>query len=156
MTKEKKNIRKWVLRIVCAVLLVAMLYVAACFRLVITEGTSMEPTFYAGEVLLCMRTFSAPQEGETVLIDRGDKLVIKRVAYVAGDEIPSSMEFYFEAENNDRVYDYDVMYWGSNTVPEGYVFVIGDNPNHSYDSRYESFGLVPLEDVWGKVVCSAN
>lgn len=34
-------------------------------------------------------------------------------------------------------------------VPEGYLFVAGDNPQ-SFDSRYEEFGLVPKEKIWGK------
>ncbi len=37
------------------------------------------------------------------------------------------------------------------SVPEGYVFVAGDNPN-SFDSRYEEFGLVPQEKIWGKAI----
>ncbi len=36
-------------------------------------------------------------------------------------------------------------------IPPGYVFVAGDNPN-SFDSRYEEFGLVPMEKIWGKAV----
>lgn len=36
-------------------------------------------------------------------------------------------------------------------VPEGYLFVAGDHPR-SIDSRYEEFGLVPVEKVWGKAV----
>lgn len=36
-------------------------------------------------------------------------------------------------------------------IPEGYFFVAGDNPR-SFDSRYEEFGLVPREKVWGKGV----
>lgn len=36
-------------------------------------------------------------------------------------------------------------------VPEGYVFVAGDNLN-SFDSRYEEFGLVPMEKIWGKAI----
>ncbi len=36
-------------------------------------------------------------------------------------------------------------------IPQGYVFVAGDNPN-SFDSRYEEFGLVPMEKIWGKAV----
>lgn len=36
-------------------------------------------------------------------------------------------------------------------VPEGYVFVAGDHLR-SFDSRYEEFGLVPLEKIWGKGV----
>lgn len=37
------------------------------------------------------------------------------------------------------------------SVPEGYVFVAGDNLN-SFDSRYEEFGLVPMEKIWGKAI----
>lgn len=36
-------------------------------------------------------------------------------------------------------------------VPEGYLFVAGDNPQ-SFDSRYAEFGLVPAEKVWGRGV----
>ncbi|MDP4154224.1 MAG: signal peptidase I [Bacillota bacterium] len=37
----------------------------------------------------------------------------------------------------------------SGIIPEGYLFVAGDNP-HSFDSRYAEFGLVPKEKIWGK------
>lgn len=37
------------------------------------------------------------------------------------------------------------------TIPKGYVFVAGDHPQ-SFDSRYEEFGLVPVEKIWGKAV----
>lgn len=36
-------------------------------------------------------------------------------------------------------------------IPPGYVFVAGDHPR-SFDSRYEEFGLVPMERIWGKGV----
>lgn len=36
-----------------------------------------------------------------------------------------------------------------NVIPEGYLFVAGDNPQ-SFDSRYEEFGLVPKEKIWGR------
>jgi len=36
-------------------------------------------------------------------------------------------------------------------IPKNYVFVAGDNPN-SFDSRYEEFGLVPVQKIWGKAV----
>ena len=38
-------------------------------------------------------------------------------------------------------------------IPTGYVFVAGDNPN-SFDSRYEEFGLVPMEKIWGKAIAT--
>jgi signal peptidase I len=36
-------------------------------------------------------------------------------------------------------------------IPEGALFVLGDHPR-SFDSRYEEFGLVKMENVWGKAV----
>jgi signal peptidase I len=39
------------------------------------------------------------------------------------------------------------------SIPEGYVFVAGDD-ERSFDSRYEEFGLVPLQEIWGRAVLS--
>lgn len=39
----------------------------------------------------------------------------------------------------------------ANIVPAGYVFVAGDHPR-SFDSRYEEFGFVPLDKIWGKAI----
>lgn len=36
-------------------------------------------------------------------------------------------------------------------IPAGYVFVAGDHPR-SFDSRYEEFGLVPLDKIWGRAL----
>ncbi|OJW54569.1 MAG: signal peptidase I [Alphaproteobacteria bacterium 41-28] len=36
-------------------------------------------------------------------------------------------------------------------IPSGHIFVAGDNL-YSFDSRYEEFGLVPMEKIWGKAV----
>jgi signal peptidase I len=46
--------------------------------------------------------------------------------------------------NPDR-FDYPL------TIPEGYVFLMGDNREHSTDSRSEMMGLVPVESIVGKV-----
>jgi hypothetical protein len=53
--------------------------------------------------------------------------------------IPLSVKKFSEGRNPEGI------------IPPGYVFVAGDNPN-SFDSRYEEFGLVPMEKIWGKAI----
>jgi len=85
-----------------------------------------------------------------------DKFWIKRVIGVAGDKI----EF-----KNGSVYRNDVLleetYVNSAEVPvyqnniytieKGYIFVMGDNRNHSEDSR-RSLGMVPIDHIIGKAL----
>ena len=104
-------------------------------RLFVTSGPSMEPTYTEGEVLFAVRLYGQPQTGDVVLIQKDGTTYMKRVAYVAGEDVSLSSQ---------------EGYWGSSIVPEGYVYVLGDNPDDSYDSRYEEFGLVKVSEIWGK------
>ena len=101
----------------------------------------MEPTYHAGDKLICVRAFSEPEAGDVILFEKDGKMLIKRVAGVYGDSIDLT---------DDQLPAYD--YWGSATVPSGYVFVTGDNPQASYDSRDPDFGLIPISDIWGYVL----
>ena len=85
------------------------------------------------------------------------QLLVKRVAAVGGDTVGIEdgvlvvngrpvRESYV---NHDSV---DSVYFGPVTVPNGSVFVRGDNRSASVDSR--SFGAVPLGDIEGRVLAS--
>lgn len=117
--------------------LAVMLCSITCLRIVITSGSSMEPTYKTGDMLLCIRTFSLPEKGSVIVLEHDGTFVVKRIAYLPGETVP------------DDVY----AYWGNDgVIPDGYVFVAGDNSQTSYDSRYEEFGLVSEDMIWGTIV----
>lgn len=124
----------------------------------IVSGDSMYPTLHHNDKLILWK-LGAPAAGDIVVFDshnaNNDKYV-KRVIGIAGDhvEIIDSVvivndvmldESYVNpAEELISKGDVDII------VPEGEIYVLGDNRNHSNDSR--SFGTVDLDDVDGKVV----
>lgn len=126
------------------------LFVLTCCRMIVTAGPSMKPTYTQGDVLLCVRSWAAPKKGTPVLIEKDGILMVKRIGYVAGDDVAG--QEWFTDRSADTSCSDTPLYWGDTVIPEGYVFVTGDNPLHSYDSRYADFGLVPIEDIWGIVL----
>lgn len=113
------------------------------FRIVVTDGASMEPSYTAGNILLIRKTDQMPEVGDEVVIklDNGS-LVLKRVAYLPGDDVTKDgYEAYWAAYNDHE-----------ERIPDGYVYVLGDNLEESTDSRDRSFGIVPTEQIWGTPV----
>jgi len=89
------------------------------------------------------------------VVETGKDSYIKRVIGVAGDHIKiEDGKVYLNEQELDEPYLREEIITESNlftdiTVPEGYVFVMGDNRPHSTDSR--SFGCVPIERIESKV-----
>ncbi len=117
------------------------LFFALNFRIVVVNGPSMEPTYRNGDRLLMTTAywlFGPIKRGDVVVIIRpnGD-LLIKRVVAMAGEPIP------------DRYWS-PLVYMMGGRVPEGHIFVVGDNLARSEDSRH--LGAIPLSWVQGKIV----
>lgn len=154
-------------------LIVALLVVAVIFtfffRVIAVHGASMNDTLQDQDRLLLQTAFYTPQRGDIVVIyeeDNPDKPLIKRVIAVGGDSLRLDVQnnaVYLKEAGTDSwtlldesEYVHYPLAWGiywseSNevTVPEGHVFVMGDHRNNSRDSRYESVGFVPADDVIG-------
>ena len=120
---------------------------------------SMVPTLLVGDRVFANKfiyRFAEPERGDIVVfedVEGGEDYLIKRVVAVAGDRVrvvngvlkvngETQDEPYVEPQfPNGSVY-------GPERLPEGYVFVMGDNRGNSADSRV--FGLLPVENIEGE------
>jgi signal peptidase I len=136
--------------------LVALFFVVT-FRLAVVKGDSMLPTYRDGQMLLVSRITGSLERGDVVLVKAANDVLIKRIAYLPGDEIPPREAFAFR-----RVRDYFEVSRRAGVppdlsplkVPAGYLVVLGDNRAVSEDSRV--FGPVAFGDVLGRVVNAAR
>ena len=165
------EIFEWIEMIIlsaCAVLL--------CFTFVLrpakVDGNSMLDTLHGGEVLLISDIGYTPERGDILVFQKVNSThpdpIVKRVIATEGETIDidfdtwevtvtdknGAMEILDESEYRKLATDQrvtsDLEY--PITVGEGQLFVMGDNRNHSLDSRSSAIGLVDKNEVIGKVL----
>lgn len=159
----------WLLSIGIALLAVAIINMFV-FVQVKVDGSSMYPTLHNGDRLFAWRLAYTPKQGDIIVLEPyltagsvkgklmfGRTLYIKRVVAVEGQEIdirPDGVyidgELYDEEYIGDDVHTYEGSLKMPQTIPEGCIFVMGDNREHSKDSRDISVGIVRCDQVVGK------
>lgn len=137
------------------------------FQFVLLNGNvpsgSMEPTIKTGELILTNRlaySFSSPETGDVIVFwsDETDKLLVKRVIGVGGDVINiKDGEVYINGKKVEESYIAGKTWSPSKeevtySVPEGSVFVMGDNRENSGDSRFFENAYISNDDIKGKVI----
>lgn len=148
---------------VMAAVIAIFLVFTFLFRAVTVQGKSMVPTLSDKDWLIVSNTGYTAQNGDIIVVSKAndyDEPIIKRVIGVAGDTIDIDFEKGVVYRNGVMLYEkytntptnrsFDVKF--PITVPEGYVFVMGDNRNNSLDSRSSKIGLVDCRNILGRVV----
>ena len=157
----KYDVRKfeWLKAVETFVVLVIVIFIL--FRFVIgfsvVDGVSMQKTFMKGETVFYTRITGEAEEGEIVFVRiPSGEYYVKRVIAKGGDTVDLRDGVLYingEAETGDYIYGVtrpeDLVVSYPYTVPEGYLFLLGDNREESIDSR--SFGAIHQKEVKGKI-----
>jgi signal peptidase I len=139
-------------------------FIITCFvKQVKVVGSSMENTFEDGQRLLIARQAyfgkKTPQKDDIVVVNTDkfgeSKKIIKRVIAVEGQSLEiKGSDVYIDGEKIDEPYIKEEMIPTGDIyieeIPEGKLFIMGDNRNNSGDSR--QIGLVDEDDIYGKVI----
>ena len=150
------------LTVVFAVMLLIFTFIA---RPATVDGESMLPTLCNGERLVISNLFYEPAPGDIVVLcgeaDREEgRNLIKRIIAVGGQTIDIDFEtgeVTVDGEVLDEPYILERTHLDEGTefpltVPEGQLFLLGDNRNGSSDSRDPRIGLVDERYVIGHVL----
>ncbi|MCQ2434625.1 MAG: signal peptidase I [Oscillospiraceae bacterium] len=162
--------------IVVSMFVVMLFFTFVCCTATV-DGTSMLPTLISGERLLVNRLDHTYETGDILILnsqnaytfDENDTLIagsglgkniVKRLIAQGGQTV--NIDFtegvvYVDDQPLDEPYTSTLTTRDEGaftyplTIPEGYVFVLGDNRSISKDSRHPQVGLIPAEDIVGSV-----
>lgn len=152
----------------CSVLTVVLVFTFG-IRLIGVDGHSMVPTLQDGDRLLVTTSLLSGdyEYGDIVIIQKGSfaggEPIVKRVIATGGQTVDIDFEtgaVYVDGTllEEDYINELTFVEEGTEfplTVPEGSIFVMGDNRNHSSDSRDASLGTVDTRYVIGRAVILA-
>lgn len=146
------------------------------FRLCNVNGTSMNNTLSDGQKLITTDLFYTPKQGDIIVFHQTGSLnepVVKRViatggqtvkidysdkekmhVYVDGEEYADENAYYDPSRTlHQPDYGFDPLTKiFEATVPEGHVFVLGDNRKNSLDSRSLAIQFVDVRRIMGRCI----
>lgn len=168
-TSSKTSKADWVHVFVLAFLFVFII-INIFFRLARVDGSSMYPTLKEGQPLVISNLFYTPKTGDIVVLQQGNLEtrfltypIVKRVIATGGQTVEINFKNW-TVKVDGVLLDESYINKTSGTmarldteedtftVPEGYVFVMGDNRNGSMDSRDSRIGFLREDEILGKVI----
>ena len=162
----KMDLFFWLQALVAALITLILLFTFVG-RIIGVDGDSMYPTLHNGDLLLLQSVGYEPRQGDVVVLtkefDASDGPIVKRVIAVGGQTVDIDYEAgtvsvdgqvldepYINPEENMRRPGGETL--TDVVVPEGSIFVMGDNRNHSSDSRDVTLGAVDERYVLGRAL----
>lgn len=152
------EIKDWIVSIAVAIILALLIrhFVAEIYRV---DGQSMRPTLQNNEKVLVNKFIYhvyPPQRGDIIVFEYPkdpSRNFVKRVIALPGDTIEiRNGNVYLNGQLQNEPYILSVTRgdYPLQTVPEGHIFVMGDNRNNSEDSRFDDVGFVSYNLIEGK------
>ena len=155
--RKYKQVLKSTFYSLIVVAAVAVLIATLAFPVLQISGSSMEPTLNDEEIVVLLKTTNM-KKGELCCFSYQNKLLIKRVIGLPGDQINIDQDgyVYVNGELLDEPYVVDRTLGESDItypcyVTENHYFVLGDHRSTSVDSRNSVIGLVSEEYIVGKI-----
>jgi len=157
-----KELYDWAQALVFSIVFIVVLF-TFFVRIIGVDGPSMEPTLYNNDKIVLTNMFYTPKQGDIIVFRKKsflDEPLVKRVIATEGQTVDIDFithEVRVDGVLLDEPYIKapisragDVVF--PVTVPEGYVFVLGDNRNNSADSRLSSLGMIDMRYILGHVI----
>lgn len=160
--RARREVYDWIHCLITALIICVVLFMFF-IRVIDVVGTSMYPTLNNGDKMLVSGLFYKPKAGDVVVFQKDsydpEKALVKRVIAVGGQEV--NIDFskglvyvdgvVIEEDYINELTTTKLDFIGPKEVPEGCVFVLGDNRNASTDSRKTEIGMVDERLIIGKV-----
>lgn len=173
----RQSLFEW-LELLAIVLVIIVTLFTFVVSIVGVDGSSMYPTLHNRDLMLVQRIAYTPQQGDVIVLRKdntfANQALVKRVIATGGQTVYIDYDANTITVDGEVLeepylnYEFDDLY-GSDymadrvdldpqyvnqafTVPEGCVFVCGDNRNHSSDSRVAQLGMVDERYVIGRVL----
>nr|WP_277663675.1 signal peptidase I [Oliverpabstia intestinalis] len=150
-----------IIRIISVIVILsaaAILISALVFPVTVIRGSSMAPGMYDGNVIMCLKN-GGIERGDIIAFSYANRTLVRRVIACSGDQVEMDETGYVYVNGEKLSEPYvqehtmgqcDIKF--PFQVPQGCMFVMGDNRRVSLDSRSESIGCVTGEQISGKAV----
>ena len=144
MKKYKYRVKPWMLPFG----LTLIFYLILRFVLLVgyVPTPSMEPTLRQNSIIVGTRLYGELKTGDIIVFQKDGVLVVKRVAGSPGERIDLTKISYMDSVPIP-IFEQEVI-----TVPENAYFVLGDNSQNSWDSRYWEDPFISADDIVAKLL----